>query len=66
VWVADVNPNDSQLGHGPGSVSSRMRERRTDEFLRRFPRLAEMSVVDPGGTASFWAAMPVMPPVSLS
>lgn len=57
----EVNPNDSWLGYGPGSLSQRARSRRTQEFLRRFPNLDSMTVVDLGGTASFWASMPVMP-----
>mgnify|MGYP000850327730 FL=1 len=57
----DVNPNDSWLGYGPGSLSARARQRRTEHFLDQFPQLSEMTVVDLGGTSSFWAAMPVMP-----
>ena len=61
MWGADVNPNSSRLGYGPGSISARARSRRMREFLRRFPDLADLRVVDLGGTASFWTAMPVMP-----
>ena len=61
MWGGDVNPNSSRLGYGPGSISARARAKRMREFLRQFPDLADLRVVDLGGTASFWTAMPVMP-----
>jgi hypothetical protein len=36
------------------SVSSRLRERRWERFLREFPDVAEMRVLDIGGEAQFW------------
>lgn len=57
----DVNPNDSWLGYGPGSLSERARHRRMREFTGRFPDLASMSVIDLGGTAEFWNLVPVKP-----
>ena len=37
-----------------GSVTNRCRQLRNEEFKRRFPDLAEMRVLDLGGTADFW------------
>ena len=44
-----------------GSVASRLRARRHTELLRRFPDLAEMRVLDLGGTPAFWSAVPARP-----
>ena len=44
-----------------GSVASRLRARRYTELLRRFPDLAEMRVLDLGGTPAFWAGVPARP-----
>ena len=57
----DVNPNDSWLGYGPGSLSARARTARTVQFLRTFPDLERLNVVDLGGTPRFWHLMPVRP-----
>lgn len=43
------------------SLSSRRREVRFRELTRRFPRLAEMRVLDLGGTPDFWRKVPVRP-----
>ncbi len=45
----------------PRSVSARMRRRRFAAFLRTFPDLAEMAVVDLGGRPSTWLQAPVRP-----
>jgi hypothetical protein len=49
---------DPDLG---SSFSSRRRAVRFREFLRRFPELPSMRVLDLGGTPSFWRAAPVRP-----
>jgi hypothetical protein len=38
----------------PGSLTHRIRQQRKEEFTRRFPNLADMSVLDLGGTAVSW------------
>ncbi len=57
----EVNPNDSRWGYGPGSVSARLRQARVERFLQTFPDLERMTVLDLGGTASFWGSVPVRP-----
>jgi hypothetical protein len=52
-FIADPN--------SANSLSARARARRWQEFERRFPRIEEMSVLDLGGTASYWRAAPVRP-----
>jgi hypothetical protein len=47
--------------YAPGSLASRARLRRWELLLGRFPRLAEMSVLDLGGDARHWTAAPVRP-----
>ena len=44
-----------------GSVSSRARARRWELLARRFPDLAEMRVLDLGGTVQPWVTAPVAP-----
>jgi hypothetical protein len=46
---------------GGGSVSSRARARRWQLFAQRFPDVAEMRVLDLGGTVQPWLAAPVAP-----
>jgi hypothetical protein len=43
------------------SVSARARRRRWDELMGNFPDLAEMSVLDLGGTAAYWNSAPQRP-----
>lgn len=43
------------------SISSRRRAVRFTEFMRRFPELASMRVLDLGGTPHFWRLAPVHP-----
>jgi hypothetical protein len=38
----------------PGSLAHRLRQQRNEEFKRRFPDLADMRVLDLGGTVVFW------------
>jgi hypothetical protein len=38
----------------PGSLTQRFRQQRKEEFTRRFPNLADMRVLDLGGTAVSW------------
>jgi hypothetical protein len=45
----------------PRSLSARARGRRWAEFMRRFPLLPEMRVLDLGGTPAFWRAAPQRP-----
>jgi len=45
----------------PGSLAARARAKRWDAFRVAFPHLADMSVVDLGGTADFWASVPTRP-----
>jgi hypothetical protein len=45
----------------PHSLAGRARAKRFTEFNRRFPQLAEMRVLDLGGTPRFWRAAPVKP-----
>lgn len=44
-----------------GSVGTRARQRRWDLFAGRFPDLADMDVVDLGGTLDYWLQAPVRP-----
>lgn len=46
---------------GPASLGSRARRRRWRQLLATFPELAEMSVLDMGGTVEFWLRSPVQP-----
>src|SRR4051794_14024448 len=43
------------------SLATRARHKRFAELMRRFPTLAEMHVLDLGGTASFWRDAPMRP-----
>ena len=43
------------------SLAARARRKRFAELLRRFPALADMTVLDLGGTPAFWASAPVRP-----
>lgn len=45
----------------PGSLAARARAKRWDTFESTFPRLADMSVIDLGGTVDFWASVPTRP-----
>jgi hypothetical protein len=45
----------------PRSLSSRARQRRWAELMRRFPSLPEMRVLDLGGTPAFWRTVPHRP-----
>jgi len=47
--------------HSDSSFSSKRRAVRFREFLRRFPELDSMRVLDLGGTPSFWRSTPVRP-----
>lgn len=42
-------------------VAGNARARRAELFLQTFPDLAQMRVLDLGGVAAMWQAMPVMP-----
>lgn len=44
-----------------GSLSCTLRATRFREFLRRFPELDRMRVLDLGGTPDFWRAVPIRP-----
>ncbi len=43
------------------SVAATLRARRWNRFVELFPDIAEMRVIDLGGTAAYWAAAPVRP-----
>ncbi len=45
----------------PGSVAARLRQRRWNQVLERFPDLGEMRVLDLGGTVEHWQHCPVRP-----
>lgn len=45
----------------PGSFSSRRRAVRFKEFIRHFPELERMRVLDLGGMPDFWYSTPVSP-----
>lgn len=45
----------------PGSVGSRIRRRRWQLVLDSFPSLADMTVLDLGGTSESWLTAPVRP-----
>jgi len=45
----------------PGSLGARYRSRRWEWLSATFPDLAEMSVIDLGGTAESWRRAPVQP-----
>ena len=47
--------------YAPGSLAARARARRWESLLRRFPDFEEMSVLDVGGDARYWANAPVRP-----
>lgn len=47
--------------HEPRSLSSSRRAKRFAELVRRFPDLAQMRVLDLGGTPDFWRSAPVQP-----
>ena len=49
------------LVESPGSLGDRFRGRRWALALERFPELADMSVVDLGGTVQAWERAPVRP-----
>jgi hypothetical protein len=44
-----------------GSLTHRCRQRRDEEFKRRFPDLADMRVLDLGGTAISWRVLGLRP-----
>jgi len=44
-----------------GSLTHRCRQRRDEEFGRRFPDLTDMRVLDLGGTAISWRVLPLRP-----
>ena len=44
-----------------GSFTHRMRQQRLEEFKRRFPDLADMRVLDLGGTAVSWSVLGLRP-----
>jgi hypothetical protein len=45
----------------PGSLTHRFRQLRNEEFLRRFPNLHDMSVLDLGGTVISWRVLGLRP-----
>jgi hypothetical protein len=51
----------SRLYGNDNSLSERMRRRRWRTILRHVPRLAELRVVDLGGTPIWWSRAPVRP-----
>jgi len=53
AWFADPER--------PGSVSARARAKRWSMLLEAFPDLPDMTVLDLGGTTSFWRSAPQRP-----
>jgi hypothetical protein len=51
----------NRLVDAPGSIGDRLRTARWERLRRCFPGLAELSVVDLGGTADMWQRAPVRP-----
>lgn len=51
----------SRVLGSPGSWSARRRAQRFDWLARTFPDLAQMSVIDLGGTVTTWQRAPVRP-----
>ncbi|MDH3294118.1 MAG: hypothetical protein OER95_07330 [Acidimicrobiia bacterium] len=49
------------LVDSPNSLGGRARLRRAARLLEAFPDLADMRVLDLGGTMAFWGPMPVLP-----
>lgn len=49
------------LVHSEGSISERLRRRRWDLVRALVPDLAELRVLDLGGTGAFWARAPIRP-----
>lgn len=49
------------LSASDDSLAHRLRNQRTEEFLRRFPDLSSMRVIDLGGTVDWWLSFPVRP-----
>lgn len=45
----------------PGSLAARARAKRWHDFQVMYPQLADMSVIDLGGTVDFWATVPTRP-----
>lgn len=45
----------------PRSLSARARVKRWTQFVDRFPELADMRVLDLGGTPAYWRSAPVRP-----
>lgn len=51
----------SRLVDSPASVGARLRLRRWERFTTIFPDIADMKVLDVGGTAESWLRAPVRP-----
>ena len=51
----------SLLVGGDNSLSERLRRRRWNVMLHYLPRLAELRVIDLGGTGLFWSRAPIKP-----
>jgi hypothetical protein len=47
--------------YNPGSLAGRARRRRWDLFTDHFPDIADLALLDLGGTPRMWAAAPVRP-----
>jgi hypothetical protein len=53
-----INTVSRLIDHNrPGSLAHRFRQQRNEEFKRRFPGLADMRVLDLGGTAVSWRTL---------
>ena len=49
----------NRLVDAPGSIGERLRAARWERFRRLFPNIADMTVVDLGGTADMWLRAPL-------
>lgn len=50
-----------RLVEGPDSLGERARLRRWEQFVGRFPDIAQLSVLDLGGTVDAWLRAPIRP-----
>ena len=61
MGLADAITNRTVDSTDPRSIASKARAGRWQKLLETFPDLAEMRVLDLGGTGHFWLAAPVRP-----
>jgi hypothetical protein len=57
--MPDTRALRNRFVDAPGSIGERLRVARWERFRRLFPNIADMSVVDLGGTADMWLRAPL-------